>query len=164
MAQRDIFLKIDGIEGESEDHQHKGEIDVLSWSWEEKQSGTSSMGTGITAGKVSMQDFKFSMYVNKATPKLVLACASGTCIKEAVLTCRKATGEQQQTYLQYKFSDLIISSYKTGVANALDDVIPKEEITFNYSRIEVEYKVQQSSGAMGGTIAAGWDLKANRKI
>ncbi|HEY7575111.1 MAG TPA: type VI secretion system tube protein Hcp, partial [Thermoanaerobaculia bacterium] len=33
MAKTDYFLKIDGIEGESQDGKHKGEIDVLSWSW-----------------------------------------------------------------------------------------------------------------------------------
>ena len=70
MSTTDFFLKIDGIEGESTDGKHKGEIDLLSWSWGETQSGAHAAGGGGGAGKVSMQDFHFTMTVNKATPKL----------------------------------------------------------------------------------------------
>jgi type VI secretion system secreted protein Hcp len=40
----DFFLKLDGIPGESKDKAHKGEIDVLAWSWGMSQSGTMHMG------------------------------------------------------------------------------------------------------------------------
>ena len=46
-----------------------------------------------------MQDFHFTMTVNKASPKLLLNCANGAAIKTAILTCRKA-GKDQQEYLQ----------------------------------------------------------------
>ena len=42
----DYFLKIDGIEGESADHKHKGEIDIMSYSMGATQTGTFSMGGG----------------------------------------------------------------------------------------------------------------------
>ena len=73
----DYFLKIDGIEGESQDSKHKNEIHLESWSWGEQQMGTHSAGGGGGAGKVSMNDFSFAMKVNKASPKLLLSCASG---------------------------------------------------------------------------------------
>ena len=159
----DFFLKIDGIEGESQDKKHKSEIDLESWSWGETQSGSSAGGGGGGAGKVSMQDFHFVMQVNKATPKLILACASGQHIKEATLTCRKAGGQQEE-YLKYKFSDLLISSYQTGASSGGSSVIPTEQISFNYSKIEVEYKEQKPNGTLGGAIKAGWDLKTNEKV
>src|SRR5204862_12063 len=109
MAAVDYFLKIDGIPGESQDDKHKDEIDLESWSWGETNSGTSSGGGGGGAGKVSMQDFSFGMRVNKASPKLFLACATGQPVAEATLTCRKA-GKGQQEYLKIKFSDLLISN------------------------------------------------------
>src|SRR5688500_16372886 len=101
MAVVDYFLKVDSIEGESTDDKHKNEIDVESWSWGETNSGTHATGGGGGAGKVSMQDFNFTMRVCKATPKLMLACANGQHIKEATLTCRKA-GTEQQEYLKIK--------------------------------------------------------------
>lgn len=157
----DFFLKIDGIEGESGDHKHKGEIELLSWSWGESQTGSSGHGSGAGAGKVSMQDFHFTMKVNKATPKLILACASGEHIKSATLVSRKA-GKDQQEYLTYKFSDVLVSSYQTGGSDGVD--VPTEQISFNYTKMEVEYKEQKPDGSLGGAIKAGWDVKANKKV
>src|SRR5262245_47415780 len=110
MAQVDYFLKIDGIQGESQDAKHKGEIELLSFNWGETQTGTFAHGGGGGAGKVQMQDFHFMMNVNSASAKFFLKCASGEHIKTALLTCRKA-GKDQQDYLKVTFEDLIISSY-----------------------------------------------------
>ena len=161
MAQTDYFSKIEGVEGESTDDKHKNEIDVLSWSWGETNSGSHSRGGGGGAGKVSMQDFNFVMTANKATPKLMLNCASGAHIGEATLTCRKA-GTEQQEYLTIKMKDLLVSSYQTGGSSG--DVVPVDQISLNYSKIEFEYKPQDESGQLGAAVKAGWDLKANKKI
>jgi type VI secretion system secreted protein Hcp len=161
MAAVDYFLKIDGIEGESQDSKHKGEIDVLSWSWGESQSGTHSGQGGGGAGKVSMQDFHFVMTVNKSSPKLMLACANGEHIKQATLTCRKA-GKEQQEYLKITFTDLLVSSYQIGGSQG--DVIPTDQVSLNYSTIKFEYKEQKPDGTLGGAINAGYDLKKNAKI
>jgi type VI secretion system secreted protein Hcp len=160
MAVVDFFLKVDGIDGESKDR--AGEIDLESWSWGASQTGTHSAGGGGGAGKVSMQDFHFTMKVNKATPKLILACAKGDHIPKAVLTCRKAGGKQEE-FLKYIFSDVLISSYRTDGFGG-SDIVPTEQISLNYTKMEVEYKEQQKSGALGGAIKAGWDLKANKPV
>jgi type VI secretion system secreted protein Hcp len=155
----DYFLKIEGIEGESQDSKHKNEIEVQSWSWGQSQTGTHSAGGGGGAGKVHMQDFHFVMHVNKATPKLVLACAGGDHIKKAVLTCRKA-GTEQQEFLIFTFSDLLVSSYQTGGASE----VPTDQISLNYAKVELEYKEQKADGTLAGGVKAGWDLKANKKV
>jgi type VI secretion system secreted protein Hcp len=162
MAQVDYFLKVKGIDGESADGKHKGEIDVESWSWGETQSGTGHFGGGGGAGKVQMQDFHFVMKMNKATPKLMLACASGEHIAEALLTCRKA-GKDQQEFLKIKFTDLLVSSYQTGGSHG-SDVVPTDQISLNYAKIEFEYKEQKADGSLGGTEKAGWDVKKNQKV
>ena len=162
MASVDYFLKIEGIDGESKDQKHAGEIQLQSWSWGETQSGAMSAGGGGGAGKVSMQDFHFVMEVNKASPKLLLACASGQHIASATLTCRKA-GTEQQEFLQYKFYELLISSFQTGGSGG-SSILPQDQISFNYTKIEVAYKEQNEKGALGGAVNAGWDLKQNAKV
>jgi type VI secretion system secreted protein Hcp len=161
MALVDYFLKIDGIDGESQDSKHKGEIDIESWSWGESNSGTHAAGGGGGAGKVAMQDFHFVMKINKASPKLMLACASGEHLKKAVLTCRKA-GKDQQEYLTFNFTDLLVSSYQTGGAGH-SDVVPTDQISMNFSAMKMEYKEQKADGSLGGATSAGWDLKKNTK-
>jgi type VI secretion system secreted protein Hcp len=162
MAAVDYFLKIEGIEGESADHKHKNEIDLESWSWGESQSGTHSAGGGGGAGKVSMQDFHFVMKVNKASPKLLLACASGEHIKKAVLVCRKA-GTEQQEFMKIQMEGVLVSSYQTG-GSGHGDIVPTDQISLNFSKIEYEYKEQKADGTLAGPIKAGWDVKANKKV
>ena len=159
MAAVDYFLKIDGVQGESQDKAHKNEIEIESFSWGATQSGTASRGGGMGAGKVQMQDFHLVMKVNKASPKLMLACAQGEHIKSAILTCRKA-GKEQQDYMKVTFSDLLVSSYQTGGSEGAD-VLPMDRISLNFSKVEIEYKEQKADGSLGGAIKAHYDLKTN---
>jgi type VI secretion system secreted protein Hcp len=162
MAAVDYFLKIDGIAGESQDHKHKDEIQIESWSWGEQNAGSHATGAGGGAGKVQMQDFHFVMTENKASPLLMLACAGGDHIKKAQLTCRKA-GKDQQEFLVIKFTDLLVSSFQTS-GSARGDIVPQNQISLNFSKIEYEYKPQTADGTLDSPAKAGWDLKANKKV
>jgi type VI secretion system secreted protein Hcp len=152
----DYFLKIDGVPGESEKTGHKDEIEIESWSWGETNSGSSATGGGAGTGKVTMQDFSFAMTINKASPKLFLSCATGKHIKEALLTCREAGGKQQE-YLKIKFADLLISSYQTGGSGTA--VKPVEQITFNFTKIELSYAPQKKDGSLGPYVTHWYNLK-----
>jgi type VI secretion system secreted protein Hcp len=158
MAAVDYFLKIDGVQGESKADKHKNEIDVQSFSWGATQTGTFAEGGGGGAGKVSMQDFHFTMGNNTASPALFLACAQGAHIPKAVLTCRKA-GKDQQEYLKVTLSDIMVSSFQTG-AVAGGDIIPTDQVSLNFAKIEVEYKEQDASGKLTGSVKKWFDLKS----
>lgn len=162
MAQGDLFLKIEGIDGESKDDKHKNEIDIDGFGFGESQGGTFGSGGGGGGGKVLMQDFHFSKSVDKSSPKLFLACATGEHIKSATLTVRKAGKEQQEFYV-VKFSDILVSSFSTS-GSAHGGNIPSESISFNFSKIEWEYKPQNADGTLAGGIKAGYDVKANKKV
>ena len=161
MAAVDYFLKIEGIEGESQDSKHKSEIELLSFSWGAQQSGTFATGGGGGAGRVTMQDFSFTKQLDKASPKLLLACASGEHIKSAILTARKA-GKEQQEYLKVTFSDVLVSSYSPG--GSTGETIPLEQVALNFAKIEVDYKEQKADGTLGGSVKSGWDLKQNKAV
>jgi type VI secretion system secreted protein Hcp len=157
----DYFLKIDGIAGESPDAKHKDEIQLEAWSWSEVQTGGSSVGAGVGAGKVSFQDFNFSMKSNKASPTLFINCAQGTHIKKAELTCRKAGGKQEE-FMKIYFTDLLISSFSVG-GSASGDPVPTEQIAFNFTTIKYEYSPQKADGSLGSPIIQGYDIKQNKK-
>ena len=158
----DYFMRIDGIPGESVDAKHKGEIDVESWSWGEANPlPAGGHGGGGGAGKVQMQDFHFTTKVSKASPTLMLACASGQHFKNAVLTARKA-GKGQQEFLTFSLSDVLVSAYQTGGAEG--EVVPADSVSLNFSKIQVEYKQQNPDGSLGASIKAGWDVKQNKKF
>lgn len=160
MAAVDYFIKFDGIKGESADAKHKDEIDVESWSWGETHAGRAPRGSGGGAGKVSMQDFQFVMRQNRASAGLLKACATGEHIKEATLSARKA-GKGQQEYLTFKFHDVLVSSFQTGGSESAS-VNPTDQVSFNFSKVEMEYKPQKSDGSLGSAVHFKYDLKANK--
>lgn len=163
-ASVDYFLKIGGIDGESTDAMHKGEIEILSWSWGETNTGVMSRagGGGGGAGKVNIQDFHFTTVMSKASPKLFEACATGQHIKEAVLIARKAGGDQQE-YLKITLTDVLISSYQTGGSSG-DGGIPIDSFSLNFAKIEFEYKPQRPDGSLDTPVKTGYDLKLNKKV
>lgn len=158
----DAFLKVDTIPGESKDDKHKDEIDLMSYSFGASQTGTFSSGGGGGAGKVNFQDLHFVMKMSKASPKLMLACANGEHIKKAVLTVRKA-GKDQQEFFKVTMSDVLVSSWQHGAASGGDEV-PTEQISFNFTKVEMDYKEQKQDGTLGASTKAGYDIKLNKMV
>jgi type VI secretion system secreted protein Hcp len=106
-----------------------------------------------------MHDVNFSMRMSKATPKLFLACASGQHIKEATLTCRKA-GKDPQEYLKIKFSDFLVSKHQTGGSSG--EVVPLEQVSFNFSKIEFSYAPQKADGTLDSPVVHNFDVTKNK--
>src|SRR5574342_107711 len=134
-AASDYFLKIDGIEGESSDDKHKGQIEIESWSWGVSNSGSMASGGGAGAGKVQFQDFHFTKTVDKSSPKLMQAVATGEHLRTVDLTVRKAGGTQMDYYVIH-LEDVIISSYSTSGGST---EAPTESVSFNFQKIEIQY-------------------------
>jgi type VI secretion system secreted protein Hcp len=153
----DIFAKIGDIKGESQDSKHKDEIEVLSYSWGVTNSAKiDSSGGG--AGKATFTDLSFLHSIDKASPNLLKACATGTHLKEATITHRKA-GKDQQEYLIIKMNDIII----TGVALAdSSGAAGSETVSMAFAKVDLEYKPQKSDGSLDTRIHFKFDIKANK--
>ena len=106
----DMFLKFEGVDGESQDSAHTGEIDVLAWSWGMSQSGTMHAGGGGGGGKVNVNDVSITKYVDKASPNLMKYCSNGSQVGEAILTVRKAGGKEPLEYIIITMTDVIVTS------------------------------------------------------
>ena len=154
------FLKIDGISGESTDAKHKDQIELVSFSWGVTQlTGGPAAGGGAGAGRAQFKAFEFLMRVNKASPQLFLASASGKHLKEAVLSVRR-TGKLGLEYLKIKFSDILITSIEQqGGQEEVDEMI-----AFDFRAVETQYTPQDQRGTAGPAVTAGWDLSKNTKI
>jgi type VI secretion system secreted protein Hcp len=155
------FLKIDGIQGESTDVHHQGEIDVLSWSWGVSRPEGGGGGGGGGAGKAAFQDFHFLTRISAASPLLLLACATGTHIKTAVLSGVRAGASATTPFLTYQLSDVTVGSVdqSDGEMDA-----PAEQFSLSYKRIEVTYRAQTPTGKMGQPVRFAYDLGKNSKL
>jgi type VI secretion system secreted protein Hcp len=159
----DMFLKLDDVKGESLDKNgdHKGEMDVLAWSWGMSQSGTTHMGGGGGAGKVNVQDLSLTKYVDKASPNLIMAACNGKHYKEALLTVRKA-GEKPLEYLKITMKEVMVTQVSTGGSGGEDRLT--ENVTLNFASFKVEYTPQNAQGAGEAVVEVGYDIAGNIKV
>ncbi len=152
----DIFIKLDGIDGESSDVKHKGEIEILSYSWGLTNSGAGVLG-GLGAGRVTFSDFSFMARQQKSSPSLFLKCASGQHIKQGVISVRTAD-ENAREFHKITLTDILVSSFQTSHSEGGDDK-PVESLSLNFTKIKYEYTLADGEGTPGTTFAAEWDLK-----
>ena len=130
----DMFLKIDGIDGEAQSHKHKGEIELLSFSWGLSQT-VAAPGSGGGSGKVQVSDFSIIKQIDAASPHLMEACCRGEHIRDVTMTL--ATKTKGQDYLVVKLNDCLITSYQTSGGGA-GGALPAEQVSFNFSSVQVQ--------------------------
>lgn len=152
------FLKIDGIAGESQDQRHPGEIEVESFSWGETHPASAG---APAADKANIQDLQVMKRMDKASPLLMLAAASGQRFTSAVLTAR-TPGTAPLEFLTITLGDLMVSSYQT--AGSASDPVPVDQVSFSFGRIEIAYCPKRPDGTLDAPVTASWDVTANRKI
>lgn len=140
-ASIDYFFDLDGIEGESRDPNRPGYIDVLSWSW--SVSNSAAVSSGLASGKRQHKPFVITKVMDKSSPKLAEACVKGVTLKKATLELTRATPTGgHETYMTITMTDVLITSYQSGGSGSETGQItmmPTEEITFTYQKIEIKW-------------------------
>ncbi len=156
----DMFLSLDGIKGESSDSKHKGEIDILSFSWGMAQMGSGHRGTGSGTGKVDIADITITKFIDKASPSLMTACATGEHIAKGKFTVRKSGGTPLD-YLTLDMEKIFVSSYQTGGSGG---ELLMETIALNFVKVKLEYWTQTDKGAKGENANFSWDIAQHEKF
>jgi type VI secretion system secreted protein Hcp len=148
----DMFLMVKGakhglIKGESQDQQHKGEIEVLSWSW--GMQGRASLGGGAATGKAIINDLKIVKKIDSASTALMLALRTNEQIQKAILTLRKA-GKSQLEYLKVTIEQGRVMSLTIDAGDTAGSPEVVERVSFSFNKIEVEYVPQGKDGLPQG--------------
>jgi type VI secretion system secreted protein Hcp len=151
----DTHIKFDGVDGESVHADHKGEIDMLSWTWGVNNATSAASGSGSGKGKASAGDFHFVHLYDKASPVLSKKCAQGVHFATAVVTARKA-GEGQKDFLKITMKEVFITSVQPSAGGGGDIV---ENVSMSYGSIDFAYKPQDEKGGLGGEVKFGWNVK-----
>ena len=144
-----FYLKLDEIDGESQDSAHEGEIDVLSFSWGVSVEVPTSGGRGSGSGKVNVQDIGFVKYADKSSAALDEAAADGTVIPEARFSVR--TGTAASDYLVITLENVVVTSV-TRSGDSTDGIT--EEISLNFAEVEWHSERDVSCDGAGSALAA----------
>ena len=159
-AAADVFLKLEGITGGSQDEKHKGEIDVLSYT--QSFSNTSKIAAGATSGpgKVTCGAVTLLKNIDQSSVEFIRLVVTGAHVTKGVLTFRTpgSTGLEDSTITM---EDVVVTSVDQVDNN--DPALIVEKVSLLADRFMFDQKVQ-TSGGQTVTPKFGWDCVANKKI
>ncbi len=158
----DMFLKIEGVDGEATDPDHSGWIEVLAFSEGLSSSGSLHVGGGGGAARVNVQDLSVTKYLDSTSPFIRQRIASGQHIPSARLVVRTGDAGNRRTVFQVFLENVLLTSVSAGASSGQDRVT--ENITINFAKIRWEYTPQNNQGGAGGVVEAGWDIQANERL
>lgn len=138
-----MFLKMQGVTGEAGDSEHKGEIDVVSWSWGLQAS--TSVAPGQAGGKATISELRIVKRVDQSSPTLMSFLRGHKLIPQALLTVRKA-GKTPLEYFKIELENVRVTSLETESENS--ELV--ERVSLGFSKVKVSYIPQDATGARGG--------------
>ncbi|MBL8529441.1 MAG: type VI secretion system tube protein Hcp [Burkholderiales bacterium] len=154
-----MFIRIGEIKGESHDSRHKDEIEVVSWAWGLALSAPAGLG-GSAAGRASFQDLTFAHLIDRASPSLMLGCASAQRFRDARLTVRRPGTTTPEEFLLVNLEDVIVTSIQTSGAEVAGGLV--EQVTLAFARVDFEYRRQMPDGSLDTGVHFKWDLQEDR--
>ena len=138
-----MFLKMEGVTGEAGDADHKGEIEVVSWSW--GMEASVAVATGLATGKAKISELLVVKRVDHSTPTLMNYLKSNKLVKTARLTVRKA-GTKPLEYFWIDLEDVRVTAVKAE--SEITELV--ERVRLGFAKVRVSYTPQDSLGGVGG--------------
>ncbi|GAB3412897.1 type VI secretion system tube protein Hcp [Erwinia aphidicola] len=158
---KDIFLRVDGITGESKDARHPGWIQVESFGWGATQPSAIEVGSGGGAGKVKFRDLTVNAFIDKATPNLLRYVSNGKHINSVELSSCKAGGEQLE-YFKINLKQVMVTDVVFNGATGQD--LFGVTYCFRAAEVSNHYFEQTTEGARGAEFSSGWSIKENKEL
>ena len=159
----DLFMKVDGIQGESQGKDHKHWIEILSFD----HSVSIPPGEGASQGgarrrtEPELSDFTVTKLLDKSSPKLNEHCCKGTHFTEVKIELCLAGGPRSKIMV-YKLTDCFVSSVSVSCSSEGNGV-PVERASFTYSKIMWTYtEIDYSTGKSKGIVESSWHVPANQ--
>ncbi len=158
-GQTDFFLKIDGVDGKSQDDKHKNEIHIKSFLMAASNAGSGGSNQGSGVGKARIHDIHVTKELDKSSPNIFLNCLTGKHHPKATITARKA-GEKPHEYLKITMEEVFITGYHLSARGS--GKTPTENFALNFATVEQEYKGQNADGSAGAANKKKFDLKKHK--
>ncbi len=161
-----IFMKREGIIGESSDKNHQDYMDVKTIRWGVSRSITSNSSTqgDRESSNATISDLFVTRRMDKATPKIFIESCCGTGKDVEIHFTKTGSGDGSDIFMVYILKNALISNYKVTAKNKSQGLRPLEEIKISFSALEVKYiQYDEDNNAMA-PIAVGFDTTTNTKI
>lgn len=153
-----MFLKLDGITGESTNKGHKDEIEILSFSWGVAHPAPVTHGAHGRAARAQPSDVSFMVRSSVASPPLFLACATGRHLKQGIFVIETA-GEQPFGFYTLTLTDVLVSSFQASGSSE----VPTDSFSLAFRTLRIKEIEQSPKGGIGASAEAAFDFGRNHR-
>ena len=155
-----IYLNIEGIQGDATHETHKNWIDVSSMTWGTHRAVSTPSGSAQNreASEPVIGEVHITKLMDGSSLKLFEAAATGNQGKQIQIHL-VTTGNPGNTYMEYTLTDTLVSGYQINTSGDR----PVEEITLNFTRVDMKYTTYDANNRPLNNIAAGYDIATTRK-
>lgn len=159
-----MFMKVDGVTGESADAQHKGWTDIQSFTWGASQPGAMASGSGGNAGKASFNDLVVAAYMDKGAPAIIKNCANGKHLSSVEISACK-TGGTQVEFMRVTLQEVLVTSAQVAGIDP-GDVADRLMMHYGFhaAKVKKQYWQQNDNGGKGAEVTVGWNIKENTEM
>jgi type VI secretion system secreted protein Hcp len=159
MAKTNIYLKLEGIDGESIDETHKGWIELAKFTWSVDANVTFEVGQGGQAKQAHIHEISVEKFCDKSSVILWKNCTTGRHIPKATISCLKLDGETRVEYLKIDLNDIMLK--KVNWTGATEDVLT-ESVDLVFAEFKQTYTLQRDLGGAGGGREFGFNIQTAR--
>ncbi len=160
MAATNIYLKLDGLDGESMDEDHKDWIEVESWSWGVDNPASFAVGQGGQATQAHIAAVSAQKRCDKASVALFKACTTGKHIPKGTVSCLKLDGDSRVEYLKIDLTDIMVSGLQWSASGG--EHLTHEHVSLVFAEFKAAYKLQQDAGSGGGSVDFGYNVQTSK--
>ena len=153
------FLELEGIEGEAQDSDYQGKIELQSFSWGASNNSSFAVGTGASVGKGQIHDISISMYMSRASLRLMERAVNGLHINTGKISLLKLSGDKKIPYFEIDMDHVVVTIHNISAHGG--GQLPMESATLHFVKMKTKYLPQGNEGDATGNVDFGWDLQKN---
>jgi len=153
------YIKFDGVDGESQDKDHKSWSDLSTFGQGIMQPGGGATGASRRRGDVVLDDIHCTKVLDKASPKIAESICKGKVFPKVEIHLTASTTDAgRATYYAYELKNVLVTSYHISGSGQSEDV-PMEEFSLNFEEIKTTYTENDSKGQKKGNVEYTWKVE-----
>jgi type VI secretion system secreted protein Hcp len=159
MAQTNVYLKLQDVDGESQDTDHDKWIEVMSWSWGVDNPVSFALAQGGQSTQAHVGSMNIQCIMDLSTVTAFKNATTGKHVDTGTLSCMKLDGDQRVEYFKVDLTNVMVSSVQYSGGG--QDQAVNVHLALVFEEFKQHYKGQQDTGSAGGGKDFGFNVQTS---
>lgn len=128
----------------------------------ENETNITSASSGAGAGKAKFKPIVITKHIDATSPTLFAVLCRGGHYETVTFDFFQAGGEGANTKPYYSIACKMVAIRDFEQSGSVGDDVPLEQITFQCGAIQLNYRPQDTKGALGDPVSTQWSTVLNK--